>query len=86
MNMIYYMRDNHTFALLSNSAEEAKATIRQEFGKGYSYGMICAAGIPIKPVHAYGELKLNQFLNDVDGFYREIDKFWEALCFLGDSA
>ncbi len=41
---LYYMRDNHLFRRLPLDVESAIEVIRDEFHKGYTYGMLCSDG------------------------------------------
>ena len=60
---IYYMRDNHTFLPLPFNVDEAIRLIKEEFEKGYTYGMLCSKDPNIySMVHANGKERLNQFL------------------------
>lgn len=42
INGPYYMRDNHTFKLLSGSVDNMINQIKAEHDAGYKHGMLCA--------------------------------------------
>lgn len=54
LNPIYYMRDNHTFKLLSGDADTAIVEIEAEFNAGYTCGMLCSKRPGFKNIHAHG--------------------------------
>lgn len=72
---IWYMRDNHTFKLLSADPKTAKAEITEEFERGYTYGMLFTRDVPIRTEHASGNLE--QFLLKVDVWYADMNDLKE---------
>lgn len=54
LNPIYYMRDNHTFKLLSGDVDTAIVEIEAEFNAGYTCGMLCSKRPGFKNIHAHG--------------------------------
>ena len=59
---IYYMRDNHTFRLLSEDVSTALIEIEQDFNEGWTHGMLCSKRKNFTIVHANGNKdRLNFF-------------------------
>lgn len=54
LNPIYYMRDDHTFKLLSGDVDTAIVEIEAEFNAGYTCGMLCSKRPGFKNIHAHG--------------------------------
>lgn len=69
---IWYMRDNHTFRELSLDPAIAKQEIAEEFGRGYTCGMLCTKSVDIDSVHAQGDLE--PLLAKVDSWYEDVKK------------
>lgn len=45
--VLWYMRDNHTFRRLPANVDDAIAILRDEFGAGETYGMLCTKEGPM---------------------------------------
>jgi len=61
---LYYMRDNHTFRNLPLDPDQAVAALRQEFRRGYTYGMLCWTGETSRSagnLHAAGDETAEEF-------------------------
>ena len=58
---LYYMRDNHTFRPLPPSVEQAVEVLREEYAKGWSYGMLCVGDGPRRSSTCHGGKEFAEF-------------------------
>ena len=58
---VYYMRDNHTFKLLSGDADTALAQIEKEFDAGFTHGSLCSKREGFEDVQASGSASKEEF-------------------------
>ncbi len=73
--MLYYIRDNNTFRKVKLSAEDIALVIREEFDRGYTYGMLCSKQISMPCIHATGDLEY--FLERCLEWFDSYCKGWE---------